>query len=237
MSLKTLVLVRHGESIRDIAKDARRCSQCYRDEVDRQQVGVNSDQLIPLSPKGLEQAKRVGEALRDNFGQFDLIVNSGYVRARQTTARILDAYTPEYKSKALIWETPLIRERDPGLIYFWTEAEVQKHFPWFWDYWDNTDILYRVAPEGESLLEMSTTRLPLFLRELEDRISRLPVVDARVLIVSHSRAIQGLRFVLEGWSYERFRDEVVNNYPPNGSVTVYHRGPDCWHLDMINKVF
>src|SRR3989344_1124320 len=201
MPLQTLVLVRHGESVQNIGESRRRCSHCYRDEEDRRQVGVNSDQLISLSEKGLEQARRAGEALRDNFGRFNLIVNSGYVRTRQTTAGILDAYTPDYKLSAPIWETPLIREREPGLIYFWTEAEVQRHFPWFWEYWDNADILYRVAPAGESLLEMSTTRLPLFLRELGDRTSYLPA-GARVLIVSHSRAIQGLRSVLEGWRYE-----------------------------------
>ena len=222
MPLQTLVLVRHGESVRNIGEDSRRCSHCYSDETDRQRVGVNSDQLIPLSEKGHQQAKKVGEILRDRFGRFDLIVNSGYVRTRQTTDGILSAYVPDYKRIAPIWETPLIREREPGLIYFWTEAEVQKHFPWFFDYWRDADTLYRLAPGGESLLGMSTTRLPLFLRELEDRTANF--YGAKVLIVAHSRAIQGLRSILEGWNYERFRDEVTNHYPPNGSVTVYGRG-------------
>lgn len=236
MPLQTLVLVRHGESVRNIHEDARLCSHCYRDDEDRRQVGVNSDQLISLSEKGLGQAKEVGEVLRDSFGRFDLIVNSGYVRTRQTTEGILDAYTPDYKRIAPIWETALIREREPGLIYFWTVAEVQKHFPWFLDYWKGADTLFRLAPGGESLLGMATTRLPLFLRELEDRTANF--YGAKVLIVAHSRAIQGLRFILEGWSYERFRDEVANHYPRNGSVTVYNRDQleDRWRLNFANKV-
>ncbi len=235
--LKTLVLARHGESIQNIGEHKRRCSHCFHDEEDRRQVNVNSDQLIPLSEKGMEQAKKVGEALRDNFGQFDLTVNSGYVRTRQTTKEILGAYEPDYQSAVPIWETALIRERDSGLIYFWTEAETQKHFPWFFDYWDGADTLFRVAPGGESLIGMATTRLPLFLRELEDRTSQSR--GAKVLVVAHSRAIQGLRFILEGWSYERFREETENNTPPNCSLTVYQfdQLKDRWQLDFANKVF
>ncbi len=235
--LKTLVLVRHGESIQNIGEHKRRCSHCFHDEEDRRQVNVNSNQLISLSEKGMEQAKKVGEALRSNFGQFDLIANSGFIRTRQTTEGILSAYPLDYRSAAPIWETALIREREPGIIYFWTEAEVEKNFPWFFDYWDSADNLFRLGPGGESLIGMATTRLPLFLRELEDRTAGS--YGAKVLVVAHSRAIQGLRFLLEGWSYERFRDEISSHCPPNGSVTIYNweQLQNRWQLDFANKVF
>lgn len=237
MPLETLVLVRHGESVRNLVEEGQRCMHFYRNKEDRRRVGVSSDQLIPLTKKGLEQAKKTGEALRDKFGRFDLVVNSGYVRTRQTTVKILEAYPPQQRLAMPVWESHLIRERDPGLFYSWTEAEVKKHFPWFLDYWHSTDTIFRTPPGGESLIQMCSGRLHLFLRELEDQMSG--VYNGRILAVAHGRVILGLRFLLERWSYERFSEEVENNTSPNGAITVYQFDQlrDCWRLDFANKVF
>ena len=77
-----LVLVRHGQSQRNIAK--RRNRFFLDDEARRPTSGI-PDHLIGLTELGHRQARETGVALHERFGAFDQIYHSGYRRAVETT--------------------------------------------------------------------------------------------------------------------------------------------------------
>src|SRR3989344_7561162 len=142
----TLVLLRHGETTRNVIEEDPRC-KCrlvYADDEARKRVGVARDRLLPLSDKGRKQARRAGKGLRNQFGVFDFIFHSGYLRAEHTAKLVLTAYNESERMRTEVRINPGIRERDPGYCYNMTEEEVEKHFPWFLGYWNSTDPFIRV---------------------------------------------------------------------------------------------
>src|SRR5258708_2199164 len=104
-----LVLVRHGESQRNVAKKG---SRYFEDDEARKQVQGVPDHQIPLTDLGWKQARISGEDLKKRFGTFDYVYNSGYRRTKETMDGLLEAYTGEEKSQMQIRENMFIRERD-----------------------------------------------------------------------------------------------------------------------------
>src|SRR5262249_32089596 len=128
-----LVLVRHGESERNIAKKG---NTYYLDEESRKSIRGVPDHEISLTDRGLRQSKETGLALRERFGIFDYLYHSGYTRTIETAEGILQAYTEEERSQIKIRHNLFIRERDPGFSYDMTTAEAEAAFPWLRDYWN-----------------------------------------------------------------------------------------------------
>ena len=225
-----LFLVRHGQSVRNIAESK---GPFFRNNQEREKYGNCADHLIPLTEKGLKQAENLGKKIRRKFGVFDYVINSGYQRARQTMDGILKAY-PENELKAMsVSEDLLIRERDSGYFINFTETEVRENFPWWGSYWFNSDPFLVVPFGGESMAKMCEGRLSEFLRGLDEKSS-----GSNALLVSHGRTILGLRYLLEGWSHEKMNFAIKNENPPNCSVTVYkfdHLGRA--YLRFANRIF
>ena len=65
-----LVLVRHGQSERNVAKKHNRF---YLDDEARKAVKGVPDHLIPLTDEGRRQATLTGLAIRDAFGAFGYV--------------------------------------------------------------------------------------------------------------------------------------------------------------------
>src|SRR5687767_9887591 len=84
-----LVLVRHAESARNIAKKG---SVYFADDAARQVVRGVPDHLVELTPDGHKQAAQTGHAIRERFGTFDHVYTSGYARTEETAQGILEAY-------------------------------------------------------------------------------------------------------------------------------------------------
>jgi broad specificity phosphatase PhoE len=76
-----LVLVRHGQSERNVVKKRNRF---YLDEESRKAVKGIPDHRITLTAEGHRRAVETGHALRDQFGAFDYVFHSGCTRAIQT---------------------------------------------------------------------------------------------------------------------------------------------------------
>src|SRR5205809_7605730 len=91
-----LVLVRHGQSQRNVVKKVNRF---YLDDEARKAVKGVPDHLIELTDEGWRQAKVTGIAIRDQYGLFDYVVHSGYRRTVQTCDAILAAYTEEERAR------------------------------------------------------------------------------------------------------------------------------------------
>jgi 2,3-bisphosphoglycerate-dependent phosphoglycerate mutase len=225
-----LVLVRHGQSTRNIAKKS---SRFFLDDEARRPIRGIPDHLIGLTEAGQRQAVETGVALRERFGVFDQIYHSGYRRTIDTTTGLLEAYTPEERARMRVRHHLFIRERDQGHAYDMTDAEASAAFPWLHDYWNMFGPFFARPPGGESLAQVCE-RVYTFLQKLARTMA-----GKRVLLVTHGGTIWCFRYVLERWTYEeaerRFETEHVLNcsvhsyeLSPSGRLVLKERGATYW---------
>lgn len=201
-----LVLVRHGQSQRNVVKKRNRY---YLDDESRRSVKGVPDHLIALTDEGRRQAEETGRALRDTFGAFDYVFHSGYTRTIETAEQLLAAYPEDERARMVVRHHLFIRERDGGHTYDMTDAEAAAAFPWLQEYWTTFGPFFSRPPGGESLAQVCE-RVYAFLQKMARTMA-----GRRVLVVSHGGTIWCLRYVLEGWSYEeaarRFNAEPMRN--------------------------
>ncbi len=210
-----LVLVRHGQSPRNVA---RRGKTFFPDEESRTGLRGEPDHLTPLTDRGVEQARAAGLDVRARFGTFDYVYHSGYRRASQTAEQMLEAYSPEERARMQVRHNLFLREREPGFTYDMTEPEAQAAFPWLQEHGDTFGRFFARPPGGESLADVAQ-RVYLFLGMLfRDR------ADAKVLVVSHGGTMRMFRYLLERWSY----DDVVERW---GTEPVVNCGVIAYRFD------
>ena len=207
-----LVLVRHGESERNIAKKG---NTYFLDDESRKSIRGVPDHEICLTLKGLNQSKETGMALKERFGRFDYLYHSGYTRTIETADEILAAYTEEERARIQVRQNLFIRERDPGYAYDMTTEEAETAFPWLPDYWETFGGFFATPPGGESLAQVCQ-RVYLFINMLfRDRLGQ------RILVVTHGGTISAFRFLLEHWDYDEATDKFHRDMLANCSVTTY----------------
>ena len=207
-----LVLVRHGESQRNIVKKQNRF---YLDDESRKAVKGVPDHLIELTDEGRRQSAETGVALRQAYGTFDYVVHSGYARTVQTLEHILEAYTADERARMPVRHHLFVRERDGGHAYDMTDAEAQAAFPWLQDYWNTFGPFFARPPGGESLADVCE-RVYAFLQKLARTMA-----GRRVLVVTHGGTIWCFRYVLERWTYEEAERRFSTENNPNCAVTAY----------------
>lgn len=207
-----LVLVRHGESQRNIAKKRNRFF--LDDEARRPLLGV-PDHLIGLTETGWRQARETGVAVRDRFGSFDQVYHSGYQRAVDTTTALLEAYAPDERDRMRVRHHLFIRERDQGHAYSMTDAEAAVAFPWLQQYWATFGPFFARPPGGESLAQVCE-RVYSFLQKLARTMA-----GKRILLVTHGGTIWCCRYVLERWTYAEAERRFTTEHIMNCSVTHY----------------
>lgn len=211
-----LVLVRHGESARNVAKKG---NTYFIDDEARSALRGVPDHRIPLTDEGRRQAQRTGEALQQRFGRFDVVYHSGYARTLETAEGLLAAFPAEERAAMKVRHNLFIRERDPGHAYDMTTAEAEAAFPYLKEYWQTTGGFFAHPPGGESLAQVCE-RVYLFLNMLfRDRAGQ------KVLAVTHGGTLRAFRFLLERWSYEEAETRFRTDPPANCSVTVYQHEP------------
>lgn len=201
-----LVLVRHGQSERNVARQG---NTFFPDDESRRGLRGEPDHLTALTERGVAQALAAGENVREQFGTFDYVYHSGYRRAAQTAEQMLEAYSPEEKAGVQIRHNLFLREREPGFTYDMTTTEAGDAFPWLQEHWDTFGRFFARPPGGESLADVAQ-RVYLFLGMLfRDR------AGARILVVSHGGTMRMFRYLLERWTYddvvERWSSEPVLN--------------------------
>lgn len=207
-----LVLVRHGQSQRNVVKKR---NHFYLDDESRKSVKGVPDHMIELTEEGRRQALVTGAALRERFGAFDYVFHSGYARTIQTTEGLLAAYTDAERAHTTVRHHLFIRERDGGHTYDMTDAEAGAAFPWLQDYWTTFGPFFSRPPGGESLAQVCE-RVYAFLQKVARTMA-----GTRVLIVSHGGTMWCLRYVLEGWSYEEAARRFNTEAMPNCAVVAY----------------
>lgn len=229
-----LVLVRHAESIRNVAKGG---GLFFPDDAQRAGVRGLADHATPLTERGHAQARLTGRGLRETYGAFDCLYHSGYARTVQTADEILAAYPPDERRGIVVRDDLFIRERDTGHTYDMTTAEARTAFPWLQEYWDTYGSLFARPPGGESIADVAQ-RVHLFL----DILAR-DHAGQRILVVTHGGTIRAFRFLLERWTYEeaaaRFRDDAISNCgittyrsSAGGTLELAEPCPTFWTSEM-----
>lgn len=187
--MTNLILVRHGES-------------------EWNKTGLWTGlRDIGLSEKGKDEARRVGESLK-NF-KFDIAYTSILLRAHQTLSEILEILSltniPVIKDKAL-------NERDYGIYTGKNKWEIQKEvgdekFTEIRRGWDVP------IENGESLKDVYNRTVPYYQAEILPRLRE----RKNVLIVAHGNSLRALVKYLE-----KLSDEGVENLEiPTGEIYSY----------------
>jgi 2,3-bisphosphoglycerate-dependent phosphoglycerate mutase len=207
-----LVLVRHAQSARNVAKKG---NTFFLDDESHKAVQGVADDHVPITDEGRRQAELTGRALRSEFGRFDYVYHSGYRRTQETAEHLLTAYTDEEREAMQVRHHLFLRERDAGWTYDMTTAEAEAAFPWLQGYWDTVGRFFARPPGGESLAEVAE-RVYLFLGMLFRDRSR-----QRVLVVSHGGTLRVFRYLLERWTHDEFLERWESEPVPNCAVTSY----------------
>lgn len=209
---RLIVLVRHGESERNALKG----DQIFYPPTEAGELlsAVPSENM-PLSPKGWEQARATGKALRERYGVFDHIYHSGMHRVHETTEGILEAYAIDERARMPLSHNLRIRERDPGYTYGMTAKEAGAAFPWLQRHFEVVGKFFGRPPGGESVADV-TLRVGPFFKKINAENT-----GERLLIVTHGGVISSFRYYIEGWNYQQARELVGEASSACCGVTVF----------------
>jgi 2,3-bisphosphoglycerate-dependent phosphoglycerate mutase len=194
--MSRLVLLRHGESQWNLENR-------FTGWID-----------VPLSEKGIEEAKAAGEKLRGY--RFDRAFSSVLIRANETLRIVLEVLgqtrIPIEKDKAL-------NERMYGELQGLNKSETAKKFG------DEQVKIWRRSfdvrpPGGESLKDTAERVLPYY----EARIKPFLAKDETILIAAHGNSLRALVMELD----QLTREQVLELNIPTGA-------PLCYELDTEGK--
>lgn len=222
MRIDELLLVRHGESLGNLA--AAEATQTGA-EVIRLDA---RDADVQLSPLGHDQADAVGRALAPRLadGVPTAIWSSPYVRAVQTTTAALT--TAGFRETVRLDER--LRDRELGVLDLLTQAGVAARYPGEAERRRWLGKFYHRPPGGESWADVAL-RLRSFLRDLDDAASA-----ARAVVVTHDAVIMLLRYLCEGLSESEVLDIGLAEPVRNAAITTLRREGDGWRLVDYNDV-
>ena len=206
-----LVLVRHGESIGNVAdRDAREAGAARLDLDAR-------DADVPLSETGQEQARALGRHLEGlpSAARPTAVVSSPYRRSADTARLALE--TAHLDIPVVLDER--LRERELGVFDGLTGTGIRAEYEAESVRRERLGKFYYRPPSGESWCDVAL-RVRSFLRDIET----LPATE-RLWVFSHQAVITCFRYVLEGMDEATVLDIDRTVHVPNASTTTYHRGP------------
>lgn len=182
-----LYIVRHGESLGNVARDRAMLAGAERIELKERDVDV------PLSPLGFRQAEALGRWLADlrQDRRPEVVIASPYRRARQTAETALKAGGGFHLPANGVVTDERLREREFGVLDRLTTEGIRRLHPEQAALRRELGKFYHRPPGGESWCDV-ILRLRSFLDTL-----RLCHAGQRVLIVCHQVVVLCLRYVLE----------------------------------------
>jgi broad specificity phosphatase PhoE len=216
---ETLTLVRHGESLGNIANE-----QAYAARADRLDLNVN-DPSVELSDLGVRQAQALGRRLGelDAQQQPTVLVVSPYLRAQQTADHLVAAAGLDDVTRVA---DERLRDREQGILDRLTGSGVRAEFPAEAERRDYLGKFWYRPPGGESWADVAL-RIRATLRDI-----RADYAGERVLVVTHDVPILLVRYVLESLT----PDEVtgLSRQIVNCGMTTYRQGRDGLWLEKFN---
>jgi probable phosphoglycerate mutase len=205
-----LLLVRHGESAGNVARDAAHAAGHSRIDI------AARDADVPLSPRGIEQSEALGKwmAERPLAERPEIVLSSPYERARQTAALITAAGGLVPQAAPMVIDERL-REREFGILDRLTRTGITEFFPEQAQFRALLGKFYHRPPGGESWCDVI-----LRLRSAVDTLS-LHYPGRRVLVVTHEVVVLCLRYLLEELDEQRILAIDAQGDVANCAVTEY----------------
>jgi 2,3-bisphosphoglycerate-dependent phosphoglycerate mutase len=211
---RQLVLVRHGQSLLNVAR--AHSPVFFTSCEDRDRFANLPDHKVGLSEQGVLQAKETGKALKRLGFTFDVAYDSGYQRTIDTLDHILEAYSPEERITMRRKYDIMFREREGGYSYGMTRAEFEERYPWFHEYWKTMGPIFARPMGGESIAD-ALNRVVIAKNTLFQECD-----GERVLFVTHGRILALMRSLLENWPPSELERLMIGHSPSNCGVTVYN---------------
>ena len=211
-----LVIVRHGQSERNVAKEIAKAGGLP-------EVWTNNvrDLDTPLTPTGVQQAIATGGFLRDS-GDFDVIFSSPYMRALQTTQHIIS----QLRTAPLTVMEERIREIEFGVLDGLTSAGIKARYPEEFARRQREGKYWYRPPGGESRPDVAL-RVHSFLGMLTRDYRQ-----KHVLVVCHSVVVLIFRRLLERWDEAKYMEVDREDDVLNCSLTTYKFDPTARKLVM-----
>lgn len=173
------------------------------------------DHEVPLSTRGVEEARAVGKLLKVRSFKFDALYDSGYKRTVETLNYNLEVFSHIERKQMARKSDILIREREVGYTYFMTEPEIDANYPWYKEYWQTLGPVFARPIGGESIADI-IPRVEQFLDHMFTECE-----GQNVLVVTHGRVISAVRYILEKWDYKQLEAFIKGHGPRNCSLTIY----------------
>ena len=208
-------LGRHGESAGNVARDRAELEGLPMIDI------AQRDMDVPLSARGEDQARALGEWLRDQPEDVrpTHTIASPYVRAQQTARIVLEeSGCPPETIDVEVDER--LREREFGILDRLTRAGIAERFPEQAAARAFLGKFYHRPPGGESWADVA-----LRLRSLLDTAGR-QYAGERLLVVGHQVVILVLRYLLERLSEEEILAIDRSEEIANCSLTVFELDPE-----------
>jgi broad specificity phosphatase PhoE len=213
----TITLVRHGESVGNLADAAARKAKADRLDLD------DRDADVALSDTGREQAEAVGRWMSEapDDQQPTIVLSSPYRRAADT-ARIATEHTG-----LEVTLDERLRERDLGVFDGMTGQGIRAEYPEEAERRSKLGKFYYQPPSGESWADV-VLRVRSFLTDLREGYD-----GERVWVFTHQAVIMAFRYVLEGLEEEPLLEIDREIQIPNCSLTRFERAGDVFDLERF----
>ena len=223
MAVSELLLIRHGESVGNVAAAEAHAAGGHQIDVPAR------DPDIDLSERGREQAAAAGSAVAAMAEATlpQVVVTSPYVRARET-ARLACARA---RLDLPIRVDERLRDRELGVLDRLTFAGVEARFPEEAERRRWQGKFYHRPAGGESWADV-VLRLRSWLADLD---RELPA--GRLLVVSHDIVIALLRYVCEGLDEAEVLELARRTPVRNASLSrLVRRADGGWTVASYDEV-
>lgn len=214
---KKIWLVRHGESVANIARQKAELNKLPTIEF------TESEQNVSLSVLGKKQCKNLQKYFADISEKPTIIFTSPYKRTQQTTNLIQLTNLKTFFDERL-------RERELGIFDRLTKFGAMEKFPDECQKREQVGKFYYRPIGGESWADV-VLRLRSFWRDL-----RLNFHDEKVLIVTHEVVIRCFRYIIENLTEAEILAIDAKSDVQNGAITSYqfNEKNKKFNLDLDN---
>ena len=203
-----LWIVRHGESMGNVARDAAMASDLARIDI------ADRDVDVPLSPLGLKQSHALGRwfAGLPAADRPEIILSSPYCRALGTASAIVEEAGLQDVLRSV---DERLREKEFGILDRLTRFGIESEHPDQAEFRRLLGKFYHRPPGGESWCDVI-----LRLRAMLDTVN-LHYGGRRVLIVGHQVVVLCLRYIIERLDEEQILAIDRQGDVANCAVTEY----------------
>lgn len=221
MTVNELWLVRHGESMANVAATAAETTG-----LDVIPIDVR-DADVPLSPTGHRQAEAFGRWMNTHRDGIDVFYTSPYLRARETLSIALSPHNGERPAVAMTDER--LRDRELGILDLLTRAGVERLHPDEAARRRHLGKFYHRPPGGESWADVAL-RLRSFLGDA------MTAPGQAAVIVAHDAVVMLLLYLLTPLEEAQLLDFAASHTVLNASVTHLIRSDEGWEIVEFSDV-